>query len=280
MQNIKISIGKMAKMHKISTQTLRYYDEINLFKPLYIDKYTGYRYYKFEQFAHLEAILYLKNMGMSLEKIKMYFQNRDINSMMSLMKMRINYIDNEIKQLKKKKNHVNAVLNLVDEYMNMNKDVFDKCILKKLPRREMLYFNFQKNSETIAEHEFGIKKIEMALNSIDELYMNPFASVIDRKMLDDGHYSTFKGISMIFSNKVPENIKTIPIEAATYATMTFVGTYNERVEKRFNVIADWIHENKYELAGDGFILIITDKAFTDYDYEYISEIQIPIKLKD
>ncbi|WP_010294516.1 MerR family DNA-binding transcriptional regulator, partial [Clostridium senegalense] len=29
----KILIGEMAKLHNVSTQTLRYYDKIGLFKP-------------------------------------------------------------------------------------------------------------------------------------------------------------------------------------------------------------------------------------------------------
>lgn len=39
------SIGEIAKLFNISTQTLRLYDRIDLLKPSHINEETGYRYY-------------------------------------------------------------------------------------------------------------------------------------------------------------------------------------------------------------------------------------------
>ena len=38
-------IGDFSKEVNVPVKTLRYYDEINLFKPIEIDLFTGYRYY-------------------------------------------------------------------------------------------------------------------------------------------------------------------------------------------------------------------------------------------
>ncbi|MBC8059209.1 MAG: MerR family DNA-binding transcriptional regulator, partial [Clostridiaceae bacterium] len=38
------SIGVFSQINKVTTKTLRHYDEINLLKPEYVDKFTGYRY--------------------------------------------------------------------------------------------------------------------------------------------------------------------------------------------------------------------------------------------
>ncbi|UZM98234.1 MerR family DNA-binding transcriptional regulator [Lysinibacillus sp. MHQ-1] len=43
------TIGEVAKLSNLSVQTLRYYDQIDLFKPAYTDTYTNYRYYKDSQ---------------------------------------------------------------------------------------------------------------------------------------------------------------------------------------------------------------------------------------
>ena len=59
--------------------------------------------------------------------------------------------------------------------------------------------------------------------------------------------------------------------------MVFVGTYKD-IENYFREMTQQIEEQGYEIAGDGLVLIITDKAYSDYEYEYISEIQIPVKL--
>ena len=50
------TIGETAKLLGVSPRTLRYYDEINLIKPTYIDEDTGYRYYTFEKFHYIDRI--------------------------------------------------------------------------------------------------------------------------------------------------------------------------------------------------------------------------------
>ena len=64
------SIGEVSKLFDINKKTLRYYDEIDLFKPSFVNKENKYRYYTLDQFQHLETIKYLKELGLSLEKIK------------------------------------------------------------------------------------------------------------------------------------------------------------------------------------------------------------------
>ena len=57
--DMKYKIGEFSKITGIPVKTLRYYDEIDLFKPSEIDLYSGYRYYKKEQIETLKIILEL-----------------------------------------------------------------------------------------------------------------------------------------------------------------------------------------------------------------------------
>ncbi|MDD6224384.1 MAG: MerR family transcriptional regulator [bacterium] len=63
-------IGEFSYLYKLIIKTLRYYDEIDLFKPSYKEPYTGYRYYSEDQKEELEHILTLKDYGFTLEEIK------------------------------------------------------------------------------------------------------------------------------------------------------------------------------------------------------------------
>lgn len=271
--NPLILIGEMARIHGISAQTLRYYDKIDLFKPSYIEE-SGYRYYGIEQFAHLESILFLKGTGMPLKEIKRHFENRGLDSMLALLEKRVNFIDDEIVRLKNKRTKIESMLKTVNNYLDKN--IMGKCRFQQMPERQMLYFTFG-NGDIFVEHELGIKKLGMVIKSIDELYLNPFGSVIDKHDIEKGDYSNFKGIAMVFGQSIPDEVATIPLPEGVYATMVFVGTYKD-TENYFTAMTKQIKENGYEIAGDGLVLIITDKAYSDYEYEYISQIQIPIKL--
>lgn len=64
------SIDDIAKIVNVSTDTLRYYGDINLIKPAATSKQTGYRYYSGNQVAVILKILELKQYGFSLSEIK------------------------------------------------------------------------------------------------------------------------------------------------------------------------------------------------------------------
>ncbi len=64
-----IKIGDFSKLSQVTVKTLRYYDEMGLLHPLEIDRFTGYRYYSFDQLPRLNRILALKDLGLSLEQI-------------------------------------------------------------------------------------------------------------------------------------------------------------------------------------------------------------------
>ena len=68
-------IGEFSLATGLSVKTLRYYDEIDILNPGYVDPYTGYRYYTDENFSQVRVINELKNCSFSLEEIKFVMQN-------------------------------------------------------------------------------------------------------------------------------------------------------------------------------------------------------------
>jgi DNA-binding transcriptional MerR regulator len=66
-----IKIGDFARLSQVSVVTLRYYDEIGLLKPMNVDASTGYRFYSADQLPRLNRILALKDLGLSLEQIRL-----------------------------------------------------------------------------------------------------------------------------------------------------------------------------------------------------------------
>src|SRR5215475_1551940 len=62
-------IGVFSKLAQVSVKALRFYDEVGLIKPTYVDRDTGYRYYSATLLPRLNRILAFKKLGLSLEEI-------------------------------------------------------------------------------------------------------------------------------------------------------------------------------------------------------------------
>ncbi|MFT4142894.1 MAG: MerR family transcriptional regulator [Mobilitalea sp.] len=70
-----LKIGEFAGFCGLPVKTLRYYNEIDLLKPYYIDPLTKYRFYDEDQLKRLILILDLKDVGFTLTEISVFLEN-------------------------------------------------------------------------------------------------------------------------------------------------------------------------------------------------------------
>lgn len=92
-------ISDFSKITVISIETLRYYDKISFFKPLYTDIFSGYRYYIDTQVGEMEKIKKLKDVGLSLKEISNFIKTKDIS-----------ILQNKMNELNKKMEAINMIM--------------------------------------------------------------------------------------------------------------------------------------------------------------------------
>src|SRR3990170_2516276 len=63
------TIGAFARLGGISAKQLRAYDALGLFRPVWVDPSSAYRYYSPAQLPELRRILALRQLGMPIEQI-------------------------------------------------------------------------------------------------------------------------------------------------------------------------------------------------------------------
>ncbi|MBO9608782.1 MAG: response regulator [Paenibacillaceae bacterium] len=83
------SVGEISKMVKISIDSLRYYDEIGLLKPHYIDPSSRYRYYSEDQVKDFLAIVEWKKYGFSLDAIRELLDCSDAKRLVDILQAKV-----------------------------------------------------------------------------------------------------------------------------------------------------------------------------------------------
>lgn len=68
------SVNEVCKLSGVSRRTLQYYDEIGLLPPSSVKK-SGYRQYDHESLRRLWSILFYKELGISLDDIRLLLEN-------------------------------------------------------------------------------------------------------------------------------------------------------------------------------------------------------------
>ena len=74
-----MSIGKVSKLKNVSIKSLRYYDQIGILKPAFVNTETNYRYYTEGQLYLLDAITVCIKLGIPLKDLNNYVNKDSIN---------------------------------------------------------------------------------------------------------------------------------------------------------------------------------------------------------
>lgn len=94
------TIGEISKIVNLSANTLRYYDEIGLLKPILVQNNNQYRYYSDVQIKDIIFIMELKQFGFSLDEIKALMQNKSNQKLKQMLEEKRIELYQEIQRLK------------------------------------------------------------------------------------------------------------------------------------------------------------------------------------
>lgn len=165
---MEYSISKLSSLTKISTRTLRYYDEIELLKPARVNS-SGYRVYGEKEVNKLQQILLYKELGVSLELIKEIVNNPNFNKVEALREHKL--------KLLQKKEQIDLLLENVENTLRScegglkmsDKDKFKGFKKEIIDNNEKLY------GKEIRE-KYGDKEIDEANKKMMNMTEEEFES--------------------------------------------------------------------------------------------------------
>ncbi|QIB69330.1 MerR family transcriptional regulator [Aminipila butyrica] len=266
----KFLIGELSKLFNISTDTLRYYDKINLLKPEYDEK-NDYRYYSIRNFFKLSRILFLKNLDISLGEIKKYMGNKNTNNLLCLLKKKEEEIDIKMNKLVNLKNKIQTKLELFENIEGQ----LNQITIKKIPQRVGAFIDMN-DVESDYEIKQTLKQNEKYLKISSWLSEGQIYTSLSKENMDKGILNKFRYFIEIVPIDAEFSKQLTIMPENEYVCMAFLGPYRD-MGKHYQLLIRWIEENGYQIAGDSIEKNIVDYDFSDSENEYISEIQIPIR---
>lgn len=118
-----ITIGKLSKLTEVHIKSLRYYDEIGILRPVYIDPETNYRYYVPSQAAVVDAIQLCVELDIPLKHFQNFLsENHQIHYLdlidfgTKLATSKIKAIEEKLKGLADIQSEINRASQFVTDY--------------------------------------------------------------------------------------------------------------------------------------------------------------------
>ena len=266
------TIGEVSRLFDINKKTLRYYDEIDLFKPSFVNKDNKYRYYTLDQFQYLETIKYLKELGLSLEKIKYNLNNVHTEDVILSLEEQNNIIDQRIDELQLIKQKINNKIIQIKD--SRRADLIGT--IREVDFEERQAVRLRHSIRTDYDIELSLRKLtKMSENKIFLTYGIVGIS-ISRDDLIQGEYGEYKSIFvMIEEEKYDKNlIKILP--KGTYICIRFNGVHKD-APPYYEKLINYINKHGYEILDDSLEIELTDPSLSVTDEEVVMELQILVK---
>ncbi len=264
------SISEFAKLHGTTPETLRHYDRIGLLNPAYIDENTNYRYYSILQYEKLRTIIELRQLGISIEIIKDYFENRNVNKSKEILKSAYKDVHSQIKVLANIEKILKNKIEFLDDVLKP-KTVFEP-IIKTIPERYLITNGYVNQDENDLIYQWSL--LEKNLNEISPiLATNRVGWLIKQQMNMD--YKDLKNMPFIFTYEKADDCITLP--KGDYACIYCEGIKSQ--EKAFEMLLKFTKESGYITEGDVISFVWADISVTGSNDERSVEMQIKISPK-
>lgn len=156
------SIGELSKIVKISIDSLRYYDEIDLLKPHHIDQNSRYRYYSEEQISDILFIMELKQYGFSLDAIKQLIMCNDVDKIKDALNSRILELSKESVKIQKSIDLIKRRLKEIENKGDYNMDNIKILLVddSKFIRNVLVEYFTNRGFDIVGEASNGLEAFE------------------------------------------------------------------------------------------------------------------------
>lgn len=249
-------IGDFSKITGASIRTLRYYDEIDLFKPDEVDLFTGYRYYSDEKIKEYEIITELKDVGFTLEEIKEHWNKFNDQVMIDKKNQLLQetvQIANKIKKIDQLRSHLKGGKIVIenDEFIEPKVKKLVKSNITSIKISEESFntyirFNGEKSSNTYGANALKNNTSRYYVIYINNEFLDDF-QVFDEFNKNKNYLKIELDNNSVFDdedimNKVFKKIS----QNYSYITISILEELQEKIEKAYAYNFEYAYTSQEE----------------------------------
>ena len=166
---MEYTVQKLGKLAGVSTRTLRYYDEIGILKPARINS-SGYRIYGQKEVDRLQQILFYRELGVSLNRIREIVTAPSFDGVKALREHH--------KKLLEKREQIDLLIANVEKTIALTEGRIKMTDKEKFEgfKQKLLDDNEKKYGKEIRE-KYGEEAVEKSYNKVKNMTQEEYDAV-------------------------------------------------------------------------------------------------------
>jgi DNA-binding transcriptional MerR regulator len=271
---LKLKIGEFARLGQVTVQTLRYYADLDLLRPIEVDTFTGYRYYRLDQLPELHRILVLKDMGIPLEQIKRLLKdNISPEEMRRILLLKQDEIRSQVQNNLDQLERINIRLHMLEQKTNPSS--YEVNIKHVDPIRIVSVRGAVPNYWEVTPLWMELnEKISQESLQISQPYLTVCHSPEPEIVLQ-----VCAPLAAVENEHVGGLVSVLP-EVKTMAFTTHRGSFSGLING-FTALLQWANDHGFRAIGPDreVYLRLPENDRYDSDPNALTELQIPVEMK-
>lgn len=265
------SIGEVSKLFHISVSSLRHYEEIGLLKPKYISPNSGYRYYGFEQFEILNNLKYLRALGMPLNDISNFINNRDIDIIENKLRQQKEIVQNKISELNRIEQKIEHRLNWIEDLRSIELGLIS---VVTLPKTRIVWMDNKLRINEYVDMEKPIRELDESSGE-SVVFLGKVGLGILPKNLKTQNTDYYDGIFLILDDEDIYNGNTKILPSTKAVRLRFNG-YHAEAKPHYKRMMEYIEERNLKITDFSRETTLIDYGLTNDKEKFVTEICIPV----
>ncbi|MEC1614146.1 MerR family transcriptional regulator [Bacillus mojavensis] len=274
-----LSIGEFSKICKVSTKTLRYYDEIGLIPPEDINPENGYRYYSIRQLKKMLLINRLKSYQFSLEEIK------------NILDLEEDLAEEKLgSALHRKRKEVQEKINAYEYTLTqLNLDILraekGKPMMSWLDDIEVVLAEAQPITilyvrKMMSSHDYALGYEKYFSRLYEKIAVDKLTLLGTPMTIYHSPEYNPAGNDTEFAIPIEESVKgTRNLPGGLCAKSVLKGPYAE-LTSVYAKLREWVEDEGYELTQSPYEVYVTDHLHAAIPVDIVTEVYFPIKKKE
>ena len=252
-------IGELAKIFNLGVDTIRYYEEKGLLKPVRGE--NGYRYYDLDNIWRMSVIVDLRDLGFSVERIGHYLKDRSIASTDAVLTEELDIIDGRLRKLRDLKKIVTEQRENLRSAARLEMEA-----VKELEYDERRIFEIKEPHDTDEEMDLMMERL-LTDHATDRYLIgsNCMASVLS----DDPDGAIYQGAWM-FDGR---GDKSVP--GGRYLSICYKGRADS--VNHAGILRSYAEKNGMKIIPPFFDIVWVDIHSSANYAEHINEVQVRVE---
>lgn len=269
----RFSIGELSKLMNVPVKTLRYYDDIGLFRPIEVSPHNGYRYYSSEQFEQLDSILYLRQIGVSLHEIKTQINSRKPEDFLQLLKKQAQETTRKIQELERIRQRFGSRIRELENALLVTHVGEPQFQLFS----ERLLLRLNESISSGLDLEMALRKLgKMSRSAQSMIFIGKVGLTVSYDNLQSRNFQEYSSIFIVLDEPVSPADMVFTLPAGRYACIFYHGSHNDS-PPYYNTLLEYIRAQGYQIAGESIERTVIGQFVANDPERFLTEIQIPVK---